>query len=109
MKYNSFVSRHINCSAVIQSCMQHRYGIVFCHVDFIKDPKTSGFCTLDNRTFPQLDFVVAERIRTDQCTAVCIDMKRNIISWPSKKPGKIFCKNIFPGGLSAAEQHVFAR
>ena len=46
MQLNLVISRHIDTSSIVQSCMQHRYRIVFCHIDFIQYAKSTVFRTL---------------------------------------------------------------
>ena len=107
MKVYLLIARHIDDPPVVQCRMKNSHGIIFCHIDLIKDPKAAIGRTLIDRPFPERHFVIPEGIGTNERTAVCIYMERYIINRTAKDPGQIFRQDIFSGGFRTAEQDVF--
>ena len=83
--------------------MQHRYRIVFCHIDFIQYAKPTVFRTLIDASFSQFDLIIFKGIRSYQITASCVDMEGNVISGSLEDPCQILRQNIFSGGFGTGK------
>ena len=86
--------------------MQHRYCIVLCHIDLIKNTKAAIFRTQIDRPFPKLDLIVSKRIGADQRTAVHIYMEGNVVRRTMEQVRQILCQNIFSGCLRSGQQNM---
>ncbi len=79
MKIDPVISRNINRTAIVQSCMKDRDRIIFCHIDLIQNTKSTVFGTLIDAAFSEADFIIYKGIRSDQISAVCVDMERYML------------------------------
>ena len=64
---------------MIQCGMQYRNRIIFCHIDFVQDSKSSKFRALVDGAFPKANLIIYKGIRSNQIGTVCIYMKRNVV------------------------------
>ncbi len=71
---------------MIQCGMQYRNCIIFCHIDFVQDSKSSKFRALVDGAFPKANLIIYKGVRSNQIGTVCIYMKRNIIFRSSEYP-----------------------
>ena len=95
MKVDPVIARNINGAAIVQSCMKDRDRIVLCHIDLIQNTEATILGTLIDAALSEADFIVYKGIRSDQVSAVCIDMERYIINRTAKSICQIFCQDIF--------------
>ena len=108
MKVDPVIARNINGAAIVQSCMKDRDRIVLCHIDLIQNTEATILGTLIDAPFSEADFIVYKGIRSDQVSAVCIDMERYIVNRAAKSICQIFCQDIFSRGLWACKKKIFS-
>ena len=75
MQVDPVISRNINRTAVVKSCMKDRDCIILGHINFVQDAESTILCTLINTALSEAHFIVYKGIRSDQVAAVCIYMK----------------------------------
>ena len=104
MKVDPVIARNINGATIVQSCMKDRDRIVLCHIDLIQNTEATILGTLIDAALSEADFIVYKGIRSDQVSAVCIDMERYIINRAAKSICQIFCQDIFPVAFGPARR-----
>ena len=107
MKFDPFISRHIDTSSKIKRAMKYCQRFTFCHIDLIQHGKSTILrCTAD-RTRSENYLLILKGIHTDQRCRVHIDMERDIPAGTPKRSGKIFRENIFSGRFMSHQQDIF--
>ena len=75
---------------------------------FFANTEATILGTLIDAALSEADFIVYKGIRSDQVSAVCIDMERYIINRAAKSICQIFCQDIFSRGLWACKKKIFS-
>ena len=105
---DAVVSRNIDDPAEIQNGVKNSQRFIFRHIDLIKNAETALLCHPQNRSLPQANRAVLKRIRSDQRSGVCIDIKRNIPLRSPENRGQILRQNVFSGSLRTGQEQMLA-
>ena len=103
MEVDLVIARHINGTTVVQGCVKNGNSIVLCHVDLIEDSESSVFCALVDGSFAEFYFIIYKGVCSDQVSAVCIYMERNVICRTVENLCQVLCKDVLSCGFGAGE------